>query len=194
MGKDRERKEMANPTPLVPADRIRVGWFAAMAQWLDRPEHFQGLAWRRIAAYLVDVVVLVPIGLAVKVAFLLLSALSFGLLAPLLFAALGAVPIAYHTLTIGGPRAATWGMRLFDVEMRSWTGGRPDYLQALLGTLLFYASLAFTGGLILLLGIFNRRRRLAHDLCAGLVAVRSSALDRAAAIPPGAGVRMGTHA
>jgi uncharacterized RDD family membrane protein YckC len=185
---------MANPTFPVPADRIRVNWFGAMPEWLDRPGHFRGLARRRVAAYLVDLLVLLPIGFAVKIAFAILATLSFGLLAPLLFPALGAVPLAYHTLTIGGPRSSTWGMRLFDVEMRSWTGDRPDYFQALLAALLFYASLAFTGGLILLLGIFNRRRRLAHDLCAGMVAVRSSALNSAEAIPPGAGAGMRAHA
>jgi uncharacterized RDD family membrane protein YckC len=185
---------MANPTLPVPADRIRVNWFGAMPEWLDRPEHFRGLGWRRVAAYLVDLMVLVPIGIAVKIAFGILTMLSFGLLFPLMILAVSLVPLSYHTLTIGGPRASTWGMRLFDIEMRSWTGGRPEYFQALLTTVLFYASVALTGGLILLLGIVNRRRRLAHDLCSGMVAVRASALDNAEVIPPGATTRMRSHA
>ena len=185
---------MANPTLPVPADRIRTSWFGAMPEWLDRPEHFQGLGWRRVAAYLVDLMVLIPVGFAVKVAFSILAVLSFGLLFPLMVLAVSAVPLAYHTLTIGGPRASTWGMRLFDVEMRSWTGERPEYFQALLTTVFFYASIGLTGGLILLLGILNRRRRLVHDMCSGMVAVRASALDNAEVLPPGAATRMRPNA
>lgn len=181
---------MASPTLPVPADRIRVSWFGAMPEWLDRPEHFRGLAWRRAAAYLVDLVVLVPVGFAVSVAFGTLTILSFGLLAHVWVAAVAAVPLAYHTLTIGGRHASTWGMRLFDVEVRSWTGERPEDFQALLTTLLFYASVAGTSGLVLLLGVLNRRRRLAHDLFSGMVAVRASELDNAELIPPGDARRM----
>lgn len=178
---------MANPTLPVPADRMRTDWFGAMAEWLDRPEHFRSLGRRRAAAYLVDLVILVPVCFAVSVAFSILGILSFGLLSPLLVLAMGAVPLAYHTLTIGGPRSSTWGMRLFDVEMRSWTGGRPDYLQALIATALFYGSMTLSGGLIVLFGLINRRRRLVHDILTGMVAVRSSALGRAEIIPPGDG-------
>jgi len=181
---------MANPTLPVPADRIRVDWFGAMAQWLDRPEHFHGLARRRAAAYLVDLVILVPVCFAVSVAFAILGIVSFGLLTPLLVLALGAVPLAYHTLTIGGPRSSTWGMRMFDVEMRSWTGDRPDYLQALIMTGLFYVSMTLTSGLIVLFALFNKRRRLLHDMLSGMVAVRASALDNAEIIPPGAAAGM----
>ncbi|MCC7046918.1 MAG: RDD family protein [Alphaproteobacteria bacterium] len=176
---------MASSTLPVPANRIGASWFGAMPEWLDRPEHFRGLGWRRVAAYLTDLIVLVPLGFAVNVVFGTLTILSFGLLAHVWVAAVAAVPLVYHTLTIGGRHASTWGMRLFDVEMRSWTGERPEYFQALLTTLLFYASVAVTGGLILLLGILNRRRRLAHDLFSGMVAVRASALDDAELIPPG---------
>jgi uncharacterized RDD family membrane protein YckC len=114
---------------------------------------------------------------AVAFALSVLSVLSFGLLSPL-WAIMGVVPLAYHTLTIGGRHSSTWGMRLFDVEMRSWTGGRPDYLQAMLTTIVFYVSMTSTGGLILLLGLFNRRRRLLQDLLCGVIAVRASAVIR----------------
>jgi uncharacterized RDD family membrane protein YckC len=163
----------------VRGEQARRGRFEAIPGWLDRPEHFRGLAWRRVLAYLVDGVVLSVIGLVVWLLLSFAVVVSFGLLAPLLglvYVAIPLIPLAYHTLTIGGPRSATVGMRLFDVEMRSWTGRRPEYLQALLATALFYASVSLTAGLILLVGLFNRRRRLLHDVLCGLVAVRSSAL------------------
>lgn len=174
---------MAQPTLPVPADRYRPSWFGAMAEWLDRPEHFQGLARRRAAAFVVDWMILGPICWVAWFVLATLTVLSFGLLSPMM-AILGIVPVAYHTLLIGGRRGATFGMRLFDVEMRSWTGGRPDYLQALLATIVFYVTIGATWGLVLLIGVFNRRRRLAHDMLCGLVAVRSSRIGDAALIAP----------
>ncbi len=174
---------MANPTVPVPADRVETGWFDAMAEWMDRPEHFEGLAWRRALAYLVDIVVIGLIGWGVWVGLAAAALVTFGLAAPL-FAVMPVIPLAYHTLLIGGPRSATLGMRLFDVEMRAFTGERPDLGRALLGTIVFYVTMALTSGLIVLIGPFNRRRRLAHDLLCGLVAMRSSALRGQQLLPP----------
>lgn len=179
---------MANPTLPIRGDQARSGWFDAIPEWLDRPEHFHGLAWRRVFAYLADGVVLFVIGVIVWLLFWFAIVISFGLLGPLfglIYVGVPLIPLVYHTLTIGGPRSATLGMRLFDVEMRSWTGERPEYLQALLATALFYASVGLTAGFILLLGLFNRRRRLMHDMLCGLVAVRASALgDGTQMLPP----------
>lgn len=178
---------MANPTLPVRGDQARSGWFDAIPEWLDRPEHFQGLAWRRACAYLVDAAVLSSLGLLVWLLFWIGVIFSAGLLAPLLgmiYVAVPLLPLAYNTLLIGGPRSATLGMRLFDVEMRSWTGQRPEYLQALLATALFYISVGLSIGFILLLGLFNRRRRLLHDMLCGVVAVRASALGGGTRVLP----------
>ncbi len=166
---------MAQPSLPIERDRAGTSWFGAMPAWLDRPEHFESLGRRRAFAYLVDLLFIAIVVWAVAFVLSVLSVLSFGLLSPL-WAIMGVVPLAYHTLTIGGRHGATWGMRLFDVEMRSWTGGRPDYLQAMLTTIVFYVSMTSTGGLILLLGLFNRRRRLLQDLLCGVIAVRTSAV------------------
>ena len=168
---------MAQPTLPIERDRAGPSWFGAMPAWLDRPEHFESLGRRRAFAYLVDLLFIAVVVWAVAFVLSVLSVISFGLLSPL-WAIMGAVPLAYHTLTIGGRHGATWGMRLFDVEMRSWTGGRPDYLQAMLTTIVFYVSMGMTGGLIVLLGLFNRRRRLLQDLLCGVIAVRTRAVGR----------------
>ena len=52
--------------------------------------------------------------------------------------------IAYDTILIGGGDGATPGMRLFGIEARSLNGGRPDYFQAFLMTLLFYVTVPVT--------------------------------------------------
>ena len=68
-------------------------------------------------------------------------------------------------------------MKLLDLETRTWNGARPDYLQALVMTFLFYASIVITWFLVLLVPLFNERRRTLHDLISGVVVVRRSRLQ-----------------
>jgi uncharacterized RDD family membrane protein YckC len=86
------------------------------------------------------------------------------------------IPLAYHTLLLSGPRSSTWGMRFFDLELRSWDGDRPVFLQALAQTALFYLTVGATGSIILLFSLLNRRKRTLHDVLAGTVMVRSRSL------------------
>ena len=84
--------------------------------------------------------------------------------------------------TLGGSASATIGMRVMDLEMRTWYGA-PAYF--VLGAV--HAS--STGSrcrvtpLVLLVGFFNERRRLLHDILLGTVvinnAVRAAGLRRA---------------
>jgi uncharacterized RDD family membrane protein YckC len=143
-------------TPVFPFDRERLS----------------GVVWRRILAYVTDVVI---IGLLIGLAWLVVSPLiivSFGLLLGPLAFALGLVPAAYHTLLIGGIRSATFGHRLFGLEVRALDGGRPSYLQALIHTVLFYVSVALTAFLILAVIPFTRYRQGVHDMLANVVLLR----------------------
>jgi uncharacterized RDD family membrane protein YckC len=137
------------------------------------PELYEGVLWRRILAYLVDLLCIGVIAVGVWIVFAVLWLLSFGLLGPLLWFLFGLVPLAYHTLLLGGRRSATFGMRIFDLELRSVSGERPSFVQALIQTALFYISVGMTCSLILLVALFNRRRRTLHDFLAGTVMVRT---------------------
>jgi uncharacterized RDD family membrane protein YckC len=133
----------------------------------------RGVLWRRSLAYLIDLAI---IGLLVSLVILLLSPfviLSLGLLASPVMFLVGLVPLAYHTLLIGGPRSATFGQRLFGVMVVSGGGGRPSYLQALVLTILFYLSMSVTSGLILVIMPFTRYRQGVHDLVANTVVLRT---------------------
>ena len=101
---------------------------------------------------------------------------DFGLLAPVYLLIAPIVPTAYHTFFIGRD-CATPGMKFMDLEARTWTGGRPDYPQALLMTVLFYLSIIITWFIVLLVPLFNERRRTLHDLMSGVVVVRHSRLE-----------------
>ena len=136
------------------------------------PQAYEGVLWRRTLAYFVDLCVIGVIAVLCWIVFAVLWLLSFGLLGPGLWFLFGLIPLAYHTLLLSGPRSATVGMRLFDVELRSVTGERPSLLQALIQTALFYITVWGTCSLILLLVLFNQHKRTLHDMLAGTVVVR----------------------
>jgi uncharacterized RDD family membrane protein YckC len=142
------------------------------------PELFEGVLWRRAAAYVIDVFCIGLIATAVGLLFLLLTVLSLGLLAPGLWFLFAFVPLAYHTLLVSGPHAATFGMRAFDLELRSLSGQRPMFLQALAHAALFYLTVGATCALILLFALFNRHKRTLHDVLAGMVMLRANPLSR----------------
>jgi uncharacterized RDD family membrane protein YckC len=140
------------------------------------PELFDGVLWRRAFTYLIDICVIGAILIAAWITFALLTVLSFGVLAPGLWFLFGLIPLAYHTLLVGGRYGATIGMRLLDLELRSWDGERPAFLQALAHAALFYLTVGATGCLILLFALVNRRCRTLHDVLSGMLMVRSTGL------------------
>jgi uncharacterized RDD family membrane protein YckC len=159
---------------------------AGMPDPAARPDLFDGVLWRRAAAYLIDFCVIGLILIAAWVLFAVLSIVSFGLLAPGLWVLFGLIPLAYHTLLVSGRRAATLGMRVFDLQLCAWTGERPVFLQALAHAVLFYLTVGATAFLVLLFALINRRKRTLHDVLSGMLMVRGP--DRTS-LPPVAGWR-----
>jgi uncharacterized RDD family membrane protein YckC len=149
---------------------------AGMPDPATHPELFDGVLGRRAFAYLVDVCVIGAIMIAAWIIFALLTVVSFGLLGPGLWFLFGLIPLAYYTLLVGGRHSATLGMRLFDLELRSWDGERPVFLQALAHAVLFYITVGATGCLILLFALINKRSRTLHDVLSGTLMGRSSGL------------------
>lgn len=146
-------------------------WIGAPPDLFARPEYFNSIVLRRSIAYLVDGIILVIFGAVLIVALSIFGVITFGF-GFHLFPLLSIVPIAYATVLIGGPDSATFGMRLMDVQVRSWSGERPNMVQALVMTVLFYGTIAITWFFGLLVVFFNTRRRTAHDFLAGTVVVR----------------------
>lgn len=161
------------PITTLPGEAADAPWEGAPPDPLDDPALYDGLLWRRPIAYLLDVVLIALAAFAVWALLGLLSILSFGLLLPLQVVVLALLPLAYHTWFIGSS-GATPGMRWLDVELRCWTGAGPDYARAALQTALFYVTVALTTWLVLIVALFNDRRRTLHDYLAGTVGVRHS--------------------
>lgn len=105
---------------------------------LDR-QFYDGVPARRLAAWVIDLVVILLIGVPVAFVFGLLT-LGFGfLIFPFLVASVG---FLYRTTTIAGS-SATWGMRIMGIELRRADGSRFDFMTALMHTALYTIALGF---------------------------------------------------
>lgn len=137
-------------------------------------ELYRGVAWKRVIAYMIDVVLIAFIMLFALLVFGFIGMLTIGL-GPLLAIVFALIPFCYHMLLLSGPRHATIGMRVLRLEMRSVTNGYPDQVQAAVQTMLFYVSVSITGFLILIWALFDSRRRCLHDIVAGTYVVNRAA-------------------
>ncbi|MFZ3033942.1 MAG: RDD family protein [Parvibaculum sp.] len=135
---------------------------------------FDGIIWARTLAFLADIAVIVIASLAATVVFGVLGILTFGLLWPGI-SLTPLIALAYFTLTLGGPQSATPGMRWQGIELRTWDGQRPGYVQAALQTILFYVTVPLGSLLLLIVPFLNYRRRCLHDYLCGTVFVHRSA-------------------
>jgi uncharacterized RDD family membrane protein YckC len=142
-----------------------------------QPELFRGVLTRRIFAFLIDLVVLsVPVILGylfIAVFGLITLGLGWALFwlawpASIIWA------IVYYGASLGGPHSATMGMRVMDLELRTWYGAPGYFVLGATHAVLFWVSVSFLTPLVLLVGLFNSRRRLLHDIILGTVIINSS--------------------
>jgi uncharacterized RDD family membrane protein YckC len=139
----------------------------------DRPEDdVRSLRRRRVFAHLIDLIVgMILCGLAAIPAGIL-GVLSFGLLFGPLALALALIPLVYHATLVAGAKRGTWGHRLAGLTIETLEGARASWPQAAVHWALFYISVAFTWGLILVWSFFNPRKRLLHDVLTGMMVRR----------------------
>src|SRR3981189_355437 len=142
-----------------------------------QPELFRGVLTRRGFAFLIDLVVLsIPVILGyLFIAVFGLWALGLGwALFWLAWPATVVWAIVYYGASIGGPHSATIGMRVMDLELRTWYGQPGYFVLGATHAVLFWVSVSFLSPLVLLVGLFNGRRRLRHDITGGPVITNSS--------------------
>jgi uncharacterized RDD family membrane protein YckC len=148
----------------------------AFDPWSE-PELFRGVLTRRFFAFLIDLVVLsIPVILAV-VFIAVFGIVTLGLGWALFWLVSPASIIwalVYYGASLGGPHSATIGMRMMDLEMRTWYGAPAYFVLGAMHAVVFWVSVSFLTPAILLVGLFNGRRRLLHDIILGTVVINSS--------------------
>jgi uncharacterized RDD family membrane protein YckC len=82
--------------------------------------------------------------------------------------------ITYYGLTLGSPASATIGMRVMDIEMRTWYGSPAYFVLGAVHAVVFWITVSALTPLILLVCLFNDRRRCLHDLLVGTVVINNA--------------------
>ena len=122
---------------------------------------FAGVRTRRIVAFCLDLALVSILGLVV---------FSFGLFLLVLPPLWPFIAFFYNGLTVSGPRMATPGMRLLDLEMRFPEGDPVTFVAAALHGVMLYLSWLFPP--IFLISLLGGDKRCLHDMLAGVVVVR----------------------
>jgi uncharacterized RDD family membrane protein YckC len=142
-----------------------------------QPELFRGVLTRRVFAFLIDVVVIsVPVILG-YIFIAVFGVITLGLGWMLFWLAWPATivwAIVYYGASIGGLHSATLGMRAMDLELRTFYGAPGYFVLGACHAVLYWVSMTFLTPAVLLVGLFNSRRRLLHDMVLGTVVINSS--------------------
>lgn len=149
------------------------------------PELFEGVLARRVVAFLIDfLVIAIPVVLAAMFIFAFgIVTLGFGWALYWLLPPASVIwAIAYFGASLGGPRSATIGMRVMDLEMRTWYGAPAYFVLGAIHAVAFWFSVSAFTPFVLLVAFFNRRKRLLHDIVLGTVIINNP--QRAAQLRP----------
>jgi uncharacterized RDD family membrane protein YckC len=140
------------------------------------PELFDGVLARRVVAFVIDfVLIAAPVVVAAMFIF------AFGIITlGLGFALYWLLPPAtviwavfYFGATLASPASATIGMRVMDLEMRTWYGAPAYFVLGAVHAIVFWATVSFFTPFILLVAFFNERGRLLHDIVLGTVVINN---------------------
>ena len=151
------------------------------------PELFEGVLVRRAIAFLIDVVIIAIPALLAALFIFVFGLITLGLgwvLFKLLWPATVIWAVVYYGLTFGSAASATIGMRIMDLEMRTWYGAPAYFVLGAVHGALYWVTISFLTPLILLVAFFNERRRLLHDMLVGTIVINAPARAQAERFPP----------
>lgn len=141
------------------------------------PELFEGVLARRTVAFFIDIVIiLIPVVFAGFFIFVF-GLVTFGLgwvLFWLLQAASIIWALLYYGFTLGAPASATIGMRVMEIELRTWYGAPCYFVLGAVHAVVFWITVSALSPFILLVGFFNSRARLLHDILLGTVVINNA--------------------
>ena len=146
------------------------------------PELFEGVLARRLIAFVIDLIIIViPVVIAgifmaaATIATLGLAVMFFAFLSPLYWPLIVVWAICYYGYTFGSPASATIGMRIMDLEMRTWYGAPAYFVLGAVHAIVYWLTISFLTPLILVVGFFNGRKRLLHDMVVGTTVINTPA-------------------
>jgi uncharacterized RDD family membrane protein YckC len=133
------------------------------------PWRYHDVRRKRMVAFCLDFLIVCVLTVVASGIVLLLGLLTFGLAWMLFGGIFPTIAILYTALTISGPRRGTLGMRAAGLEMRMWYGEPVSFIVACMHIVFFYLSVTFLTPFILVVSLFDSKKRLLHDLVLGTV-------------------------
>jgi uncharacterized RDD family membrane protein YckC len=140
------------------------------------PELFEGVLARRVVAFCIDVVLIATPALFVALFILVFGIFTLGLgwfFFILYWPGVVIWALVYYAIGFGSPASATIGMRVMDLEMRTWYGAPAYALLGAVHAIVFWITVSALTPLVLLVAFFNARRRLLHDVVAGTIVINN---------------------
>jgi uncharacterized RDD family membrane protein YckC len=140
------------------------------------PELFEGVLARRVVAFCIDVVLIATPALFVALFILVFGIFTLGLGWFFFFLYWPGVVVwalANYAIGFGSPASATIGMRVMDLEMRTWYGAPAYALLGAVHAVVFWITCSALTPLVLLVALFNARRRLLHDMIVGTIVINN---------------------
>lgn len=172
-------KPVSKPEDFMSNDTLGSTHFTERNSFVPTDDQLSNILISRVLAYCLDLMIMVGLALGVGIIIAMTNifgaifgAISLGILPLLGIPVFGIVAVLYDMITVGGRSSATFGQRIFEVEIQAYDGGRPSYFQAMIQSLLFYFGWSITGPFFLVVSLFNDSRRSLHDMLSGTVVVR----------------------
>jgi uncharacterized RDD family membrane protein YckC len=140
------------------------------------PELFRGVLARRFIAFVIDIfIIMLPVAFAaIFIFFLGLVTFLLGwALFWLLYPCTMVWALIYCGSTLGSPASATLGMRMMDLEMRTWYGAPAYFVLGAVHAIVFWVTVSVLTPLVLVVGLLNERQRLLHDILIGTVVINN---------------------
>lgn len=142
------------------------------------PELFEGVLARRCIAFVIDVIIIaIPVLLA-ALFIVIFGVVTLGLgwlLFWLFWPATVIWAIVYYGWTFGSAASATIGMRVMELEMRTWYGAPAYFVLGAVHAIVYWLTVSYLTPLILLVAFFNERRRCLHDMLVGTIVINNPA-------------------
>ena len=143
---------------------------------IANPELFEGVLARRVIAFVIDLVIIAILPMLAALFIFIIGLVTFGL-GWILFWIWWPVTViwalCYYGITFGGAASATLGMRAMDLEMRTWYGAPAYFVLGAVHAIVYWITVSFLTPLIMLVGLFNERRRLLHDIMVGTIVINN---------------------
>ncbi len=135
----------------------------------------QSVLRRRIVAYFIDIVIICLLIIPAAILVFILGFMTFGAAWLLYFYLWALVALCYIGVSVS-LNSQTVGMGFVGLKMSNSEGAKIGGLLGILHSILFYVLFTLTSGVIILVPLFTKNKRMAHDMLLGISVINERAI------------------